>query len=353
MLFFTSPKTTRLLLPTALAAIWLASAGQAHEAWLLTPNEIETLAAAPVPPIFTSYFVLSAAALVGCAATAAALFIEDRFQAAETLLAPSLQEAAGRVGPAVMRATLATMLGLAGTGGLPRHGTAPWVEPTLLVPDMQLALVPGWEWLASAQIALALFLLIGLYTRIAAAALIGLTGVGLAIFGTPFIAYVPHFIAPGLILMLVGGGRWSLDDRLGLTSPDLFSAAQQAIWRLAQILIGAGFVYLAVAYKLTQPTLLIAILQHGDMPTFGLSYPILALIMTGVEIICGALLVAGRLVRPVSLVIIGAITFLAFVLGETPLFHANLYGAMTMFALVGRVWPATHDGTAQAWRVAA
>ena len=63
---------------------------------------------------------------------------------------------------------------------------------------------------------------------------------------------------------------------------------------------------------------------------------LVALVMTGVEIVCGILLVLGRAVRPVALTIMGAITFLALVLGETPLFHANLYGCMAMFALAGR-----------------
>ena len=103
--------------------------------------------------------------------------------------------------------------------------------------------------------------------------------------------------------------------------------------------MGLGFVYLAVAYKLTQPTLLIAILEHGAFPSFGLPLPWIALVMTGVEIVCGLLLALGRLTRPVALILIAAISFLALTLGETPLFHANLYGIMAIFALAGRDLP--------------
>ncbi|MEP2028774.1 MAG: hypothetical protein ABJI96_08720 [Paracoccaceae bacterium] len=319
----------------------LANPTRAHEAWLLTPAEINALAAEPIPYIFTSYLVLGAAALIGCTATAAGLLAEEKLQSYEAIIAPKLECLAQTIGPTFLRWTLSLMLVLAGTGGLPRHGTALWVEPTLLVPDMQLSLVPDWTWLAQIQIALALFLALGFFTRVIGLAVIVLVAVGLGVFDAQFIAYAPHFVAPALILVLTGAGAWSLDqwfDPDGRLAPPVVT--HQPIWRSAQILVGAGFVYLAVVYKLTQPTLLIAILQHGNLPTFGLPYPVIALIMTGVEIICGALLVVGRLVRPVSVVIIGAITFLAVTLGETPLFHANLYGSMLIFAMAGLRWPA-------------
>jgi len=85
------------------------------------------------------------------------------------------------------------------------------------------------------------------------------------------------------------------------------------------------------------------------MPTFGLPMPVIALVMTGVEILCGALLIAGRLVRPVALAILGAVTFLAVVLGETPLFHANLYGALILLLLAGRRIPVAHRAPQMRW----
>lgn len=354
MSFFPVFKTTYRVALIAGGCCTIASSSRAHEAWLLTPAEINALAAEPIPYIFTSYLVLGVAALIGCAATAVGLLAEEKLQSYEALIAPKLECLAHTIGPAFLRLALGLMLFLAGTGGLPRHGTALWVEPTLLVPDMQLSLVPEWAWLAPIQIALALFLVLGLFTRLIGLAVIVLVAVGLGVFDAKFIAYAPHFVAPALILVLTGAGTWSLDqwiDPDGRLAPPV--VAHQLIWRCAQVLIGAGFIYLAVVYKLTQPTLLIAILQHGNLPTLGLPYPVIALIMTGVEIVCGALLIVGRLVRPVSVVIIGAITFLALTLGETPLFHANLYGSMLMFALAGLRWPAqstrlsaTHEAVA-------
>ena len=311
----------------------------AHEAWLLTPDEIATLAQAPIPWLFTSHVVLGLAAFVGCAATGIALHINDRFAPIEARLASVLRAPALLLVPLALRFGLGIMLILAGTGGLPRHGTAMWTTPTLLVPDMQLVLLTGWDWLALAQIVLGVFLILGLGTRWAALVLGGLVALGLILFGVKFLAYAPHFLAPALMLIVTGAGSASADHMIG--GDDLFAPTPRlvpTIWRLTQVLVGSCFVYLAVMYKLTQPTLLIAILQHGDFPSFGLPLPVIALIMTGVEIICGALLIAGRAVRPVAAVIIGAITFLAVTLGETPLFHANLYAVLFGFVLVGRDW---------------
>ncbi|MEM9788413.1 MAG: DoxX family protein [Pseudomonadota bacterium] len=339
-------KPIRFPLFFSVSTCFTATNAQAHEAWLLTPAEIEALAQEPVPAIFTSYAVLGFAAVIGCAATTIALVAEERLRPRFQSFVPLLQSMAVHLGPAILRILLGVMLVLAGTGGLPRHGVAHWVEPTLLVPDMQLSLVPGWGWLAALQITLGLCLIAGLFTRVAGLVLIALVAIGLHIFGVKFIDYAPHFIAPAIVLTLVGAGTWSADKML--QASDWCAPPQEItsfLWRGAQILVGFGFVYLAVAYKLTQPTLLIAILQHGNLPTFGLPYPVIALVMTGVEIICGALLIAGRMTRLVSLVIIGAISFLAITLGETPLFHANLYGVLFLFVLIGPRWSAPRNTT--------
>ncbi|MBM7066914.1 DoxX family membrane protein [Actibacterium sp. 188UL27-1] len=318
----------------------LVARAPAHEAWLLTPAEIEALVAAPMPNLFASHLWLGLAALAGGAITWAALRVEHMLAAAEARWTAPLVRCALSVGPLVLRIGLALMLILAALGGLPRHGTAPWTEPTFLVPDMQLGLVPGWGWLAVVQVALALFLLSGAFTRWAGCLLILLSGLGIVVFGYIFLSYAPHFAAPGLMLILAGGGALSCDRMLGCDGwVDLSPGREQGLWRLAQILIGAGFVYLAVVHKLTQPTLLIAIVKHSSLPTFGLPLPVVALIMTGIEIVCGILLILGRLVRPVAVLLIAAFSIFAVALSETPLFHANLYGAMILLALSGRALP--------------
>lgn len=335
---FVSRFRTRVLL----FALVMNSGGSAaaHELWLLTPTEIEQLAVTPMPPLFTSSLWLGLAALLGACLTGIALRTEEFLRPHENRLAVPLVALALSLGPLALRWGLAVMLGLAALGGLPRHGTLPWTEPTFLVPDMQLSMLPGWGWLAPVQIALAVVLAVGLCSRLAGLAVIALAVLGLLMAGGPFLSYAPHFAAPGLMLALAGGGALSLDRWCAVDGgADIAPQVRQLGWRLAQILIGAGFVYLAIAYKLTQPTLLIAILEHSNLPNFGLPWPVLALIMTGVEIICGALLIAGRLTRPVAVVIILAITTLAIGLGETPLFHANLYAVMLFLVLTGQRLP--------------
>lgn len=320
--------------------IAVPEAAKSHEAWLLTPDEIAALVMAPIPAVFESSLWLGLAAVIGFAVTAVALRFEPALEAIERVLLAPVAGYATMIGALVVRFGLGLLLLLAAMGGLPRHGTPPWIKPTFLVPDMQLALVPGWDVLITAQVVVAFCLFLGLFTRLAGLTVIGFAVLGTVVFGSAFLSYAPHFAAPGLMLLVMGGGAASLDQIVSTQQRDFQRETRQVLWRCAQILIGLGFIYLGVAYKLIQPTLLIAILEHGQMPTLGLPMPIIALVMTGVEIICGALLVMGRLVRPVSVAILGAITFLALVLGETPLFHANLYGAMLCLLLAGRSAPA-------------
>ncbi|WP_147113439.1 hypothetical protein [Tateyamaria sp. syn59] len=322
---------------------FLSTPINAHEAWLLSPAEIEALSQAPVPELFRSPVWLGLAATVGFALTLAALGLEPVLGRLEDRAIQPIWKRYGDVGPLVLRLGLAAMTLLAAFGGLPRHGTEAWTVSTFLVPDMQLTDVSGASILIGAQAMLAVFLIAGLATRACGVILIALSLAGPVIFGPSFWSYTPHFAAPGLILVALGAGRLSCDHVLN-TDIGAYTAAplRQILWRMSHILIGAGFVYLGFAYKLMQPTLLIAILERGDMPTFGIQMPVIALIMTGVEILCGALLIMGRLVRPVALAILGAITFLAITLGETPLFHANLYGALLVVLLAGRTVPIAH-----------
>lgn len=330
-----------LCLPTAI---------NAHEAWLLTPAEIEALSQAPIPDLFRSQLWLGFAAAIGFALTLVALRLEPVIAGVEDRVIQPIWKRYGDIGPLVLRLGLATMMLLAAFGGLPRHGTDPWTVSTFLVPDMQLTTVSGAGALIAVQMIVSVFLIAGLATRLCGAALIVMAFAGPVIFGPGFWSYSLHFAAPGLILIALGAGRFSCDYALNNDVAERWVApTRQILWRMSHILIGVGFVYLGFAYKLMQPTLLIAILEHGDMPTFGLPMPVIALVMTGVEILCGLLLIVGRLVRPVALAILGAITFLAIILGETPLFHANLYGALLVILLAGRTVPIAHRAPSLQW----
>ena len=326
---------------TAGGTVAMTTTAAAHEAWLLSPSEEAALADAPLPELFLSTPILLGASAVGGVAAVLALAAENRFAAIERRLLAPMRALATDYGPLAIRLGLAATLAGAGLGALPRHGTEIWAEPTLFVPDMQLSMTTGWGWLAFVQLVLALFLFAGLLTRTAATGVVLVACLGLWVFGMRFMSYAPHFIAPALLLLAFGGGRASLDRALqtGLI-PEPGPDARRLLWRVVLVTTGATFVYLAITHKLTQPTLLIAILTHAEFPSFGISLDWVAFFMMWVEVIAGALLAIGRLVRPIALFLIGAFTFFAVVLGETPLFHANLYGLMAMLLLAGHRVPA-------------
>ena len=320
-----------------------SGAASAHEAWLLTPSEVEALLRLPPPGLFTSSTSLGIASVIGVCVMIGALWVEERLYPVEARLSAPLARAAPKLGPLAIRVGLAIMLTFSAVGGLPRHGTALWTEPTLLVPDMQLSLAPGWAWLAGIELGLSALIVTGFLARFAALGVVALSAVGLAAFGAPFLGYAPHFIAPALMLAICGPGALSLDRMLGTDDwlrPGPVLA--QAGWSSALALLGAGFVYLSVSAKLTQPTLLMAILEHGEVPLLGISLAAAALMMTGAELVAGALLALGRLTRPIALFLIGGFAFFAVTLGETPLFHANLYGAMLMLTMTGHGFPSPH-----------
>ncbi|MCV0428389.1 MAG: hypothetical protein K5905_23270, partial [Roseibium sp.] len=240
-------------------------------------------------------------------------------------------------GPLAVRAGLAVTLGLSAVGGLPRHGTALWSEPTLFVPDMVLSTLPDWSWLAGAELILSLLLLLGLATRLVAVAILALTVLGCVIFGQVFaLHYAGHFMAPAILLCFYGAGKYGLDKLL----PDDVSIETRLpdegfFWGVAQLLTGLTFVSLAISVKLAQPTLLIAILEHARFDFFGMPLPLVAVIMSFVELQAGILLAIGRLVRPVALFLLCAFTFFAVVLRESPALHGNLYGLMFICLLHG------------------
>lgn len=326
----------------ALTTSTIAGPALGHEAWLLTPDELIALAQEPIPPLFTDRWLLTLIGFMTALAAATAAWIGDRLAPMEERACRPLAALAADIGPLCIRLGLACMLGLGSLGALPRHGTPAWTQPTLFVPDMQLSLAaPWWSQLAFLQLAVAMLLAVGWQTRLAALGVAALCGLGSLAFGSGFVAYAPHFLAPALLLALYGGGRLSFDGALAAPwrQPLPKAMTRQAIWRVALALFGVTFVYHGIAYKLMQPTLIMAILKHGDVPTFAIPLEMAALIMAVVEIGTGTLLALGRLVRPIALFLIGAFTFFALTLGETPLFHANLYGAMAMLVLAGQSAP--------------
>ena len=351
------------------AAAFVALPGEilAHEKWLLTPEQIAELSSKPLPEVYTNAWPAMGIASTLILAFLALALLEIRFRPLETRLAAPLAQRAVSCGVVALRWGLAIMMATAALGIMPRHGVEFFSEPTLFVADLHLSkLGEGWAWLAPAQLVLATLLAAGIATRLASLGVAVLAMAGFALFGGPFLSYGLHFLAPALIVFAYGAGRFSVDalvgggidesvmkairhdvvrrrlESLARSWRALIAAARrhrEGIYSLVLFMTGATFVYLGAKFKLANPALLIEILETGGFPTLGLSYEMTALIMTCVEITAGALLACGVLVRPIAFFLIGAFTLFAATLGESPLFHANLYAMMLLFAMAGRCAP--------------
>ena len=319
------------------ATISVTGIARAHEAWLLTPSELEALSRAPVPAVFQHLPFLQVVTLGACLLLFAGVLAEESFRFSGCSLGRAMRQRARDIGPLALRVGLAVTLGLSALGGLPRHGTARWSEPTLFVPDMVLSSVPGWNWLAATALIVSALLLLGLATRLTAIAVVAMGIAGCMAFGQTFVLhYAGHFIAPGILLTFYGAGKYGLDGLLpnGLAL-EPWLPDETTVWGIAQLLTGLTFIGLSVSVKFAQPTLLIAILDHARFDFFGIPLPLVALIMMYVELLAGFLLAFGRLMRPVALFLLCAFTFFAVILGESPLLHGNLYGLMFMCLLHG------------------
>ena len=320
----------------------LLSAGvaNAHEAWLLTPTELEELSRLPIPPVFTNLPLLMTVSLCASVVLYGAVLVEERYRIFDSVFLWFLNKEMKDVVPLAIRLGMAATIGLSALGALPRHGTKLWSEPTLFVPDMMLSTLNIWLWqwlLGSASLTVCMLLLIGLATRFAAIVIIVLSFAGCILFGKAFtLHYAGHFIAPAILLFCCGAGKYSADSAFqieylnvgGLVDPRLFLG-------ITQLLTGLTFVSLAVSVKFMQPTLLIAVLDHADFDFFKIPLPIAALIIMYVELLAGVLLIFGRMVRPIAFFLLCAFTFFAVILGESPAMHANLYGLMFAFLLYG------------------
>ncbi|MEM8628258.1 MAG: DoxX family membrane protein [Pseudomonadota bacterium] len=315
--------------------------------WLLTPEQLIAIAAMPMPPLFTALWPALPIAMIIVLAFGFAAWVEPYV----LWFSPARQEGLQRIGrlasPLVLRFALGAMMVAASLGLLTKQGVAPFTTPTLLLPDLAL---PAHDVLAvgGVQFMLGVLLITGTATRVAALGVLVLIGYGLAVFEWQMLDYVLHFALPAFRLAIIGPGAFSLDahlcrprNRAALLSPVLGARACQALYRVSLAGVGLTFVYLALTYKFAQPRLVMTVLADGGIPHFGLGYDVLALVMAVVELTAGALLAAGLLVRPVAVLLIGAFTFFAMLLGESPLLHANLYAVMVIFVCIGPVWRAT------------
>lgn len=306
----------------------------AHESWVLTPKEMAELNAKPMPEIFThlnatniSMYVLTTLFLVG--------WVLLNYTGARELF-PDLQvrlASYGGLAALALRLPLFVLLGMAGFGLGPRRGTGLFEAPTLVAPDLELRLLgPAWGWIGWAEVVLALCFFFGIYVRGAAAVLLGLSILGLFLFGHQMVAYIGLVGGAAVYLLLQGAGSYHvpLPSIPGTSKIEAWLQDQpreRAQW-LLRMLAGLNLAYLGLAYKALQPNLMIAVIQLHHVPTIGLEPGTFVLWMALIETLSGVLIMAGVLMRPLSLLLLLSFVFFSAILGEGVFGHIIFYGLL-------------------------
>ncbi|QWF72088.1 BLUF domain-containing protein [Methylomonas paludis] len=306
----------------------------AHERWILSPQQIELWNSKLRPELFSSFSVLNLSMI-----SAFSLFIVGwvwlGFTGARELF-PDLQARLASYGdhvPRILRVCIAWILLSSAFGAEPRFGVDPFTSPTFLAPDLELSqLSPQWHWLRWAEIFLGLTILFGIYVRVFSALAILLSLLGGYLYGAAILAYAGAFIGANIYLVMQGAGRHYvplptlpllLNWQSWLANQPRLRA--QAIMR---ILTGTTLLYLGVFFKVMQPNLSIAIISIYQLPILSLHPQAFTLFMALVEVSAGILMMAGVLLRPLSLFLILAFTVFALLLPETPTEHILFYGVV-------------------------
>lgn len=313
----------------------------AHEAWVLTQQEMAEWNAKPLPEIFTtlnavniSMHLITLLFLVG--------WISLNSTGARELF-PDLQVRLASYGGYAalgLRIALFILLGMAGTGLGPRHGTPMFAAPTLAAPDLELRYGgPGLGWIAWVEIVLALCFLFGIYVRAAAAVLLVTAVLGLFLFGLEMVAYIGLVGGAAVYLLLQGAGSYYIP------MPSVPGTARITAWLadqpraraqfLLQTLAGLNLAYLGIAYKALQPNLMLAIFELQHVPTFGIEKPTFVLWMALIETLSGLLIMAGVMMRALSVLLFASFVFFSAVLGESVFGHIIFYGLLVSFITNG------------------
>jgi len=323
----------------ALAAVLLfGRAAQAHEPWVLTPDEIAICLAKPAPALFTTLSATNVTMVL-----LFLLFIIGWVRLGYTgarELFPDLQARLSSYGDYVapiLRFCLAWMLLSAAFGTEPRVGVPVFAQPTLFVPELQLRLLdPMWGWLRWAEAIIGLALLVGIYVRIFALLLILLGLLGIWLFGlSALLPYIGAIAGTAIYLAMQGPGRYFLPLPAGpwLHRSQAWLAAQprQRAQAIMRVLTGASILYAGVAFKVLHPNLMIGIIEIYNVPLLSSAPAAFTLLMALVEVSAGLLMIAGILLRPLSLVFLFAFLFFATLLPEGYMAHAVFYGVMISF----------------------
>ena len=314
--------------------LW-APAAMAHELWVLTPEQATQWNARPKPEIFTqlnatslSIYLLAALCLVGC-------FLLYRRTASRTL-ASHLQArliSYGDYAPVALRIALFIMLGTASLGLSPRMGTEIMQSPVLGAPDLELRLLSGnWSWVAVIEGVVAVCLLLGIYVRGAAAAVLGLGLLGLFLFGEAMCAYIGLVGAAAVYLLFQGAGPYAMPlpsfPGTARLSAWFSSQPRERVQWLLRLLVGADVLYLGLAYKFAQPNLMLGVLDVHHVPTLGMEPATFVFLAAVVETLAGAFILTGVMIRPLAVGLFVAFAFFSVVLWEGVFAHIVVYGLL-------------------------
>ena len=327
----------------------------AHERWILTPEQMLAWSEKPTPELWSTLTWLNGAMILGFLLFTIG-WIRLGFTGARELF-PDLQARLGSFGylvAPVLRFCLAWVLISSAFGLEPRYGVERLASPTLFAPDLELgATVPGMLGLRWFEFVLGIGFLLGIYVRVCAVGLLLLALIGTLLFQSSIYSYAGALIGVGIYLLCQGPGSYFLPlpthPKFLEIQAELASVPRQRAQAIMRVLTGINIFYLAVAFKVFQPNLAIAILTIHDIRLVGLSPEISTLLMTLVEFTAGILIIAGILLRPLSLFFLGAFLLFAALLPESWMAHALFYGVMLSFLFNGAghfAMPEAKDKTA-------
>jgi len=319
----------------ALAALLLfAHTALAHEQWFVTAEQITEWNAKPKPRLYTTWSAGNVTLIVTFLLFTVG-WVRLGYTGARELF-PDLQVRLASYGDFVapiLRFCVAWMLLSAAFGAEPRVGVAPFSSPTLFAPDLELRLLaPAWAWLRWAEVVIALALLLGAYVRFFAMLLLLLALLGTWLFGMPMFSYAGALIGTCIYLLMQGPGRYflPLPAALVFTGPQswLTSQPRQRAQAIMRVLTGATVLYLGVYYKVLQPNLMVGIIKTYKPFILSSAPETFTLVMALVEVTAGVLIIAGILLRPLSLFFLFAFFSFAALLPEGYMAHVLFYGVM-------------------------
>lgn len=306
----------------------------AHETWILTPDQIDFWNNQKLPDIFNQFSFLNVLMI-----SFFSLFIIGwvwlGFTGARELF-PDLQARLSSYGdhvPRILRVCVGWILLSSAFGAEPRFGVEPFTSPTLFAPDLELSqLGSEWSWLMWAEMILGLTILFGVYVRFFSFLLILLSLLGWYLFGEAIFAYLGALVGASIFLLMQGPGRHylPLPALAAFSKIQSFLADQprQRAQAIMRVLTGTTILYLGVFYKLMQPNLSLGIIELYQLPILSVHPEAFTLLMALVEISAGVLIIAGILLRPLSIFLIGAFSIFALLLPETPTAHILFYGVV-------------------------